>query len=332
MSDMSEPPRIVLDARLEEVIDTHFPPSPQQGSYNEEERAMMDDITAPRAHSLDDWGGQGLGEVLGGAAESQPSSSETVGRSVFDQNASVQQSVSGTGAGVTLSAAQRRRQAQELENFRKGREDRQDRREQRDNVRRTGNVRGNDGNRVAQDAPLPGNAGGGYDLSFLDATTGSGSEEDDDDEEDEEEETEDGGEGWAEETSAGVQQLQINTAFTNSLEAEGWDYEALAALDEGVVKDTEGVPDWLVGQFRCFTYDREKLISTPGGSLRTPKGGNKLIGHTAVQCTICLDEFKKGSTCICLPCSHLFHKDCLLPWFQKNTNCPYCRLHMVAVD
>jgi hypothetical protein len=32
-----------------------------------------------------------------------------------------------------------------------------------------------------------------------------------------------------------VQQLQINTTFMNSLEAEGWDYEALTALDEGVV-------------------------------------------------------------------------------------------------
>jgi len=44
------------------------------------------------------------------------------------------------------------------------------------------------------------------------------------------------------------------------------------------------------------------------------------------NCTICEDEFSKETTVAVLPCDHLFHKDCLKPWLDKeNHTCPLCR-------
>ena len=39
-------------------------------------------------------------------------------------------------------------------------------------------------------------------------------------------------------------------------------------------------------------------------------------------CSICLSECENGSS---LPCGHMFHQDCLIPWLWKNANCPNCR-------
>ena len=43
------------------------------------------------------------------------------------------------------------------------------------------------------------------------------------------------------------------------------------------------------------------------------------------ECSICLDRFKKNEIANRLPCSHIFHHNCLKEWFQQNTSCPLCR-------
>ena len=40
------------------------------------------------------------------------------------------------------------------------------------------------------------------------------------------------------------------------------------------------------------------------------------------KCPICLEE---GDTAMNLPCTHKFHTECLLEWFQRKQNCPTCR-------
>lgn len=43
-------------------------------------------------------------------------------------------------------------------------------------------------------------------------------------------------------------------------------------------------------------------------------------------CPICLEEFHYGDVVKILPCKHVFHMDCLDPWFlEQNASCPVCK-------
>ncbi|XP_021298483.1 NEP1-interacting protein-like 1 [Herrania umbratica] len=42
-------------------------------------------------------------------------------------------------------------------------------------------------------------------------------------------------------------------------------------------------------------------------------------------CTICLEDFLVGSEATSMPCSHVFHHHCILPWLCKKKLCPLCR-------
>nr|CCA23817.1 cleavage induced conserved hypothetical protein [Albugo laibachii Nc14] len=46
-------------------------------------------------------------------------------------------------------------------------------------------------------------------------------------------------------------------------------------------------------------------------------------------CSICLDDWNdqdcQDMAVVKLPCSHVFHEDCLLEWFNGNVQCPMCR-------
>jgi hypothetical protein len=42
-------------------------------------------------------------------------------------------------------------------------------------------------------------------------------------------------------------------------------------------------------------------------------------------CLVCQDHYQIGDEALKLPCQHLYHKDCLLPWLQSRNTCPTCR-------
>jgi len=49
--------------------------------------------------------------------------------------------------------------------------------------------------------------------------------------------------------------------------------------------------------------------------------------ETADGCSICLDEYNEGQMVrMLLPCRHLFHTDCIVPWLTQRSNyCPLCK-------
>jgi len=52
------------------------------------------------------------------------------------------------------------------------------------------------------------------------------------------------------------------------------------------------------------------------------------MGKSAQDCTVCSESFKKGERIRKLPCKHIFHEKCIMPWLEMNSNCPNCRFNL----
>ncbi|XP_047316500.1 E3 ubiquitin-protein ligase SGR9, amyloplastic-like [Impatiens glandulifera] len=50
------------------------------------------------------------------------------------------------------------------------------------------------------------------------------------------------------------------------------------------------------------------------------------------ECVVCKEEMGKGRDVCKLPCGHLFHWICILPWLKKRNSCPCCRFRLPSDD
>ncbi|CAK7338028.1 unnamed protein product [Dovyalis caffra] len=50
------------------------------------------------------------------------------------------------------------------------------------------------------------------------------------------------------------------------------------------------------------------------------------------QCAVCKDEFERGGEVKGMPCKHVFHEDCIMPWLKMHNSCPVCRYELPTDD
>ncbi|KAF8113971.1 hypothetical protein N665_0043s0044 [Sinapis alba] len=51
-----------------------------------------------------------------------------------------------------------------------------------------------------------------------------------------------------------------------------------------------------------------------------------------LQCSVCLDDFDKGSEAKEMACKHKFHVGCIVPWLGLHSSCPVCRYELPPDD
>ncbi|KAF6159981.1 hypothetical protein GIB67_033065 [Kingdonia uniflora] len=50
--------------------------------------------------------------------------------------------------------------------------------------------------------------------------------------------------------------------------------------------------------------------------------------HMASPCPICLEEYSAEEEVTMMPCSHIYHEDCITHWLGISNVCPICRFKM----
>ncbi|KAL3502283.1 hypothetical protein ACH5RR_036732 [Cinchona calisaya] len=62
------------------------------------------------------------------------------------------------------------------------------------------------------------------------------------------------------------------------------------------------------------------------------KVDESMMKSELAQCAVCKDDFELGIEVKQMPCKHVYHKDCIMPWLEIHNSCPVCRYELPTDD
>ncbi|CAI9761929.1 unnamed protein product [Fraxinus pennsylvanica] len=107
-----------------------------------------------------------------------------------------------------------------------------------------------------------------------------------------------------------------------SLPADMGDYFMGPGFEQLIQQLTENDPN------RHGTPPASKSVVEALPSLKVDE---TLLKSELAQCAVCKDDFQLGTEVKQMPCKHVYHNDCILPWLELHNSCPVCR-HELPTD
>ncbi|XVF55375.1 hypothetical protein PTKIN_Ptkin06aG0032100 [Pterospermum kingtungense] len=86
-----------------------------------------------------------------------------------------------------------------------------------------------------------------------------------------------------------------------------------------------------VGAMSCSLKEGNKEMAASAAAV-VALPAVEVRGGGGVECVICKEEMREGRDVCMLPCQHLFHWMCILPWLKKRNTCPCCRFQLPCDD
>ncbi|XP_022941698.1 probable E3 ubiquitin-protein ligase RHC2A [Cucurbita moschata] len=74
-----------------------------------------------------------------------------------------------------------------------------------------------------------------------------------------------------------------------------------------------------IGQFETPPASKSAIESMP--TIRICENHLETESH----CAVCKEAFELGNEAREMPCTHIYHSDCILPWLSIRNSCPVCR-------
>lgn len=87
-----------------------------------------------------------------------------------------------------------------------------------------------------------------------------------------------------------------------------------------------------MGAMGCGGGKETGVSATSAASVVGLAAAEVRVGGRERECVICKEEMRGGRDVCELPCQHLFHRMCLLPWLRKTNTCPCCRFKLPSDD
>ncbi|KAF3791846.1 E3 ubiquitin-protein ligase RING1-like [Nymphaea thermarum] len=79
----------------------------------------------------------------------------------------------------------------------------------------------------------------------------------------------------------------------------------------------------------CGAPETESGLSPPQPSPERSVSLRPTVCSTGV-CAVCMEEFAVGSCGKMMPCSHVYHEECIAAWLAGGGSCPLCRCRVKA--
>lgn len=67
-------------------------------------------------------------------------------------------------------------------------------------------------------------------------------------------------------------------------------------------------------------------------ALPSVKISEELMSSDSSQCAVCKDSFELNEIAKQMPCKHIYHSGCIVPWLELHNSCPVCRYELPTDD